>query len=58
MTAGPEPRSDEALMADYVAGDARAMRELFRRHAPKLTRVMAIPYLKILRLPRGPSAPR
>ena len=35
-----EVRTDEALMAAYVGGEARALRELFRRHAPKLTRVM------------------
>lgn len=33
--------SDEELMAAYVAGDARAFHELFRRYAPILLRVMA-----------------
>lgn len=36
-----DKRSDEALMTAYVGGDERALRELFRRHAPQLTRVMA-----------------
>jgi RNA polymerase sigma-70 factor (ECF subfamily) len=36
-----DERSDEALMTAYVGGDQRALRELFRRHAPRLTRVMA-----------------
>ncbi|WP_244923815.1 RNA polymerase sigma factor [Enhygromyxa salina] len=36
-----DDRSDEALMTAYVGGDARALRELFRRHAPRLIRVMA-----------------
>ncbi len=31
-----QPASDEALMAAYVAGDATAFRELFRRYAPRL----------------------
>jgi RNA polymerase sigma-70 factor (ECF subfamily) len=34
--------SDEALMTAYRGGDARALRELFRRHAPRLTRLMAM----------------
>jgi RNA polymerase sigma factor (sigma-70 family) len=39
--ASDEP-SDEALMAAYRQGDARALRELFRRHAPRLTRMLAM----------------
>lgn len=38
----PSQRDDEALMAAYRGGDARALRELFRRHAPRLTRLMAM----------------
>lgn len=34
--------ADEALMAAYRGGDARALRELHRRHAPRLTRLMAM----------------
>lgn len=34
------PRTDEELMAAYVAGDAAAFRELFERHSPVLLRVM------------------
>ncbi|MDX2052249.1 MAG: sigma-70 family RNA polymerase sigma factor [Polyangiaceae bacterium] len=33
-------RSDEALMAAYVGGEAAAFRELFDRHAPSLLRSM------------------
>jgi RNA polymerase sigma-70 factor (ECF subfamily) len=33
-------RSDEELMAAYVAGDASAFRELFDRYAPLLSRVL------------------
>jgi RNA polymerase sigma-70 factor (ECF subfamily) len=33
-------RSDEELMAAYVAGDAAAFEELFRRYAPALLRVL------------------
>lgn len=32
--------TDEALMAAYVAGDATAFRELFRRYAPRLRGVL------------------
>ncbi|HEY4157386.1 MAG TPA: RNA polymerase sigma factor [Polyangiaceae bacterium] len=32
--------SDEELMAAYVAGDARAFQELFRRYSPLLLRVL------------------
>jgi RNA polymerase sigma factor (sigma-70 family) len=37
-----EDPSDEALMSAYRDGDARAMRELFRRHAPRLIRIMTM----------------
>jgi RNA polymerase sigma-70 factor (ECF subfamily) len=33
--------SDEALFAAYAAGDRRAFAQLFSRHAPRLTRIMA-----------------
>jgi len=35
-----DARSDEALMAAYVAGDAAAFRELFDRYAPQLYRLV------------------
>src|SRR5690349_7102953 len=35
----PATRSDEELMAAYVAGDRAAFRELFERHSPVLLRV-------------------
>lgn len=38
----PHPLDDEALMTAYRGGDTRALRELFRRHAPRLTRLMAL----------------
>jgi RNA polymerase sigma-70 factor (ECF subfamily) len=34
-------RTDEELMAAYVAGDAQAFREIFQRYAPVLTRMLA-----------------
>lgn len=37
-----DERSDEDLMAAYVDGDQRALRELFHRHAPRLTRIMSL----------------
>lgn len=39
-TVEPDGTSDEALMAAYVAGDATAFRELFRRYAPRLRAVV------------------
>lgn len=39
-TVEPDATSDEALMAAYVAGDATAFRELFRRYAPRLRAVV------------------
>ena len=35
-----DPRSDEQLMAAYVAGDAQAFRVLFDRYAPQLYRLV------------------
>lgn len=40
MVEAEPARSDEELMAAYVAGEARALRELYGRHAPKLRRVL------------------
>jgi RNA polymerase sigma-70 factor (ECF subfamily) len=37
---GRTDHSDEELMAAYVAGDRAAFAELFRRYAPRLTRLM------------------
>lgn len=36
----PRSASDEALFAAYVGGDAAAFRELFRRYAPMLRRIL------------------
>jgi RNA polymerase sigma factor (sigma-70 family) len=35
-----EPRSDEQLMAAYIAGDSAAFRAIFERYAPLLMRAM------------------
>ena len=40
VEAGPGARSDEALMASYMAGDMSAFSELFRRYTPVLERVL------------------